>query len=60
MNRSYIVAFTLFLRYGYKTKFEVFSDYKMAFNFYKNLNTENKCFYKQLFKEELGDKNNNT
>ena len=54
-NRSYIVAFTIFPKYygSFKTKFEVFSDYKMAYNFYKNLMTEDKCFYKQVFKEEL-------
>ena len=53
-NRSFIVAYTIFPKGCYKTKFEVFSSYKMAYNFYKNLMTENKCFYKQVFKEELG------
>ena len=55
MNRSYIVAFTIFPKnYGtFKTKFKVFSDYKGAYNFYKSLMTENKCFYEQVFKEEL-------
>ena len=55
MNRSYIVAYTIFPKgYGrFKTKFEVFSSYKMAYNFYKGLMTENKCFYEQKFKDEL-------
>lgn len=55
MNRSYIVAFTIFPK-GYstfRTRFKVFSDYKGAYNFYKSLMTENKCFYQQIFKEEL-------
>ena len=58
MNRSYIVAYTIFPRnYGrFKTRFEVFSSYKGALNFYKRLMTENKCFYKQVFKEELENK----
>lgn len=55
INRSYVVGYTLFPKwYGrFKTKFKVFSDYKGAYNFYKSLMTENKCFYKQVFKEEL-------
>lgn len=60
MNRSYIVAYTIFPKnYGtFKTKFKVFSSYKGAYNFYKSLMTENKCFYKQVFKEEInGDEN---
>lgn len=58
MNRSYVVGYTIFPKgYGtFKTKFQVFSDYKMALNFYKSLMTENKCFYKQVFKEELESK----
>ena len=57
MNRSYIVAFTIFPKYygTFKTKFRVFSDYKSAYHFYKSLMTENKVLYKQLFKEELED-----
>jgi len=53
MNRSYIVAFTIFSKSGFKTRFEVFSSYNYAFHFYKNLNTENKCFYRQVKKEEI-------
>lgn len=55
MNRSYIVAYTIFPKnyYSFKTNFKVFSDYKSAYNFYNSLMTENKCFYKQLFKNEL-------
>lgn len=58
MNRSYVVGYTIFPKgYGsFKTKFEVFTDYKSAINFYKRLMTENKCFYKQVFKEELESK----
>lgn len=58
MSRSYIVAYTIFPKGygGFKTKFEVFSDYKMAYNFYKRLMTENKCFYEQVSKEELEGK----
>lgn len=55
MNRSYVVGYTIFPKgYGsFKTKFKVFSDYKGAYNFYKSLMTENKCFYKQVLEEEL-------
>ena len=58
MNRSYIVAYTIFPKNygGFRTKFEVFSSYKGALNFYKSLMTENKCFYRQVFKEELENK----
>ena len=57
-NRSYIVAYTIFPKgYGsYKTKFQVLDSYKGAFNFYRSLITENKCFYRQVFKEELEEK----
>lgn len=55
MSRSYVVGYTLFPKgYGtFKTRFQVFTDYKLAYNFYKRLMTDNKCFYKQVFKEEL-------
>lgn len=57
MDRSYIVAYTIFPKNygGFKTKFKVFSTKKMALQFYKNLMTENKCFYKQVKKEELNN-----
>mgnify|MGYP003299716064 CR=1 FL=1 len=56
MNKSYIVAYTIFPKsYGsFKTKFEVFTDYKMAINFYKRLMTENKCFYESV---KVGEEN---
>lgn len=55
INKSYIVAYTIFPKgyIGFKTKFKVFNDYKWAYNFYKSLMTENKCFYIEVFKEEL-------
>ena len=53
MDRSYIVAFTIFNKSGFKTRFEVFSSYNYAFHFYKNLKTENKCFKKKKKKEEI-------
>lgn len=55
MDRSYIVAFTIFNKSGFKTRFEVFDDIKRALYFYENLYTENKCFYKQIKKEELNE-----
>lgn len=58
MNKSYIVAYTIFPKGygGFKTKFEVFTDYKMAINFYKRLMTDNKCFYESVDMEGKDEK----
>lgn len=50
MCKSYIVAYTIFPKnYGtFKTKFNVFTDYKFAINFYKRINTDNKVFYESV------------
>ena len=58
MSKSYIVAYTIFPKGfgGFKTKFKVFTDYKMAINFYKRLMTENKMFYESVELKKESDK----